>query len=62
MCGISGLIANKPIKHSVINKMNLTVKHRGPDDEGFLIVGSHDADMDLEKLQIIQSNGKLNIT
>lgn len=61
MCGISGLITNKPIKHSVIKKMDFTVKHRGPDDGGFLIVGSHDADTDLPKLQIIQSNSKLNI-
>jgi len=61
MCGISGLIANKPIKYSVINKMNFTVKHRGPDDEGFLIVGRRDADMDLPKLQTVRSNGKLNI-
>ena len=61
MCGISGLITNKPIKHSVIKKMNFTVKHRGPDDEGFLIAGSHDADTDLAKLQIAQSKTKVNI-
>ncbi|CAN5137359.1 asparagine synthase (glutamine-hydrolyzing) [soil metagenome] len=37
MCGISGLISrkNNPINRELIIKMNDTIRHRGPDDEGF---------------------------
>ena len=51
MCGISGLISNKPLNVSAFAAMNMAISHRGPDDEGFVffdkefnptIVGSKD--------------------
>jgi asparagine synthase (glutamine-hydrolysing) len=41
MCGVSGFVStNGKIKSQTIQKMNNLIKHRGPDDEGFLIVES----------------------
>ena len=39
MCGICGLINfdKKPVDSSVLKKINDTLSHRGPDDEGFYI-------------------------
>lgn len=40
MCGITGVINlnNKQADHSTIKKMNDSLAHRGPDDEGFLVL------------------------
>lgn len=40
MCGIAGYIAGKGalIQNSVIWRMTNSIRHRGPDDEGFLLV------------------------
>ena len=51
MCGISGIISGNNIDISTFYKMNQTIRHRGPDDEGFVffdtslnptIIGSDD--------------------
>lgn len=37
MCGIAGIISvNSPLEVELINKMTQSLRHRGPDDEGFL--------------------------
>ncbi len=40
MCGISGVFSAKKIDHSLIQRMNDTIKHRGPNDEGFALFNS----------------------
>jgi asparagine synthase (glutamine-hydrolysing) len=40
MCGISGIIDLNGIKFPELQKMSAVLKHRGPDDEGFLISNS----------------------
>jgi asparagine synthase (glutamine-hydrolysing) len=42
MCGITGLwnLDGKPINASLLEKMNNTMVHRGPDDEGYLLVNT----------------------
>lgn len=39
MCGICGIINfdGKPVEESIIKKMMVKIKHRGPDDEGIFI-------------------------
>lgn len=38
MCGINGVITAKPEIKSKISKANNLLKHRGPDDEGYVII------------------------
>lgn len=38
MCGIAGFIARKTVPAAVIGAMTDLVRHRGPDDEGFLLL------------------------
>jgi len=43
MCGICGQFnysKNEPVDRDLLNKMAETIKHRGPDDEGYYISGS----------------------
>lgn len=35
MCGIVGIISHSPIAPAVLHTMNVTLRHRGPDDEGY---------------------------
>ena len=37
MCGISGVISIKKVEIDSFVKMNQIIKHRGPDDEGFVL-------------------------
>src|SRR3990167_6012531 len=41
MCGISGIIHknNQPVNQSILEKINRTLTHRGPDDEGYFCEG-----------------------
>ena len=41
MCGLTGFFANKELPASVLLRMNNAVKHRGPDDEGYIFDGQH---------------------
>ncbi|ACN98141.1 asparagine synthase [Sulfurihydrogenibium azorense Az-Fu1] len=38
MCGIVGLVCNENINSTLIRDMANTIKHRGPDDEGFIFL------------------------
>ena len=40
MCGISGIVNNQGIDPLSIKKMTDVIQHRGPDDEGFLLITS----------------------
>ena len=40
MCGISGIFefdSGQPISRELIHRMNETLRHRGPDDEGIFV-------------------------
>ncbi len=39
MCGICGVVADKPVEPALLKAMNDTITHRGPDDEGYYIDG-----------------------
>ncbi|HUF01833.1 MAG TPA: asparagine synthase (glutamine-hydrolyzing), partial [Gaiellaceae bacterium] len=36
MCGICGIVGSGPLERDVLARMTGTLRHRGPDDEGFL--------------------------
>lgn len=38
MCGISGIISSKPLPLCLLQQMTDRIRHRGPDDEGFVYV------------------------
>lgn len=38
MCGISGFISRLPQPAALIGRMTNSIRHRGPDDEGFMLV------------------------
>jgi len=42
MCGILGIwnLIGKPIKPDLLSVMNNIQRHRGPDDEGYLLVNT----------------------
>lgn len=40
MCGIAGLLSDAPLPLAMIAGMNRLLRHRGPDDEGFLAVST----------------------
>lgn len=37
MCGIAGIVAARPVRAATIRGMTDVVRHRGPDDEGFVL-------------------------
>jgi asparagine synthase (glutamine-hydrolysing) len=43
MCGIFGIVASRPITGSELAAMSRALRHRGPDDEGFLFAGEKGA-------------------
>ena len=38
MCGISGVYNIKGVSPEILSKISQTIRHRGPDDEGYLVV------------------------
>lgn len=42
MCGIAGIITQSGFDKSLLNKMSKIIRHRGPDDEGFVTVNGDD--------------------
>ena len=42
MCGIAGILAGVPIESDYIVAMNDTLRHRGPDDEGYFLASVDD--------------------
>lgn len=45
MCGITGVISKTPINGRLIEKLNNNLSHRGPDDEGYLVVNNHSSNL-----------------
>ena len=41
MCGISGIVSKNIIQKKEIFEMNRVIRHRGPDDEGFVFFDSN---------------------
>ncbi|MEO0310931.1 MAG: asparagine synthase [Bacteroidota bacterium] len=41
MCGIAGAVSKNGFRQEVLNLMSGVIRHRGPDDEGFLTVNDH---------------------
>jgi asparagine synthase (glutamine-hydrolysing) len=39
MCGISGIVSRTTVDPAELVRMNALIRHRGPDDEGYLLVG-----------------------
>jgi len=56
MCGIVGVISKQAPRASVIQSMNNTLIHRGPDDEGYLLGGTHESEIILPKCDLIDSS------
>jgi asparagine synthase (glutamine-hydrolysing) len=40
MCGITGFVSPRPIMAGAVARMNQLIRHRGPDDEGYLLFRS----------------------
>lgn len=58
MCGICGIVyrdSGRPVDRSVIERMNRTMVHRGPDDEGYFI--DEGAALAMRRLSIIDLSG-----
>ncbi|MFZ4589881.1 MAG: asparagine synthase (glutamine-hydrolyzing) [Ignavibacteria bacterium] len=61
MCGICGIVSDKLCNDDNLNKMNFSIIHRGPDDEGIYIQNSFG--MAMRRLSIIDiKNGKQPIS
>ncbi len=58
MCGINGIVSKKRNVSSFVEKMNSTIYHRGPDDEGifFEIQDFYSVAMGMRRLSIIDLN------
>jgi len=46
MCGIVGVwnLNNKPVNYSLLKDITDVLKHRGPDDEGYVLLNSNNGD------------------
>src|SRR5437870_6068692 len=58
MCGICGHLNSergRPVDPALLDRMNQTLRHRGPDDEGFYIKGN--IGMAMRRLSIIDLAG-----
>jgi len=42
MCGIAGIISKNSVDPAHLIKMSETLRHRGPDDEGFFVSGNEE--------------------
>jgi asparagine synthase (glutamine-hydrolysing) len=40
MCGITGFVSPRPVTAAPVVRMNRMIRHRGPDDEGYLLLPS----------------------
>jgi len=54
MCGIAGIVAQQVFDCRLLQQMGDTLRHRGPDDEGFAIVG--------ENAQLLAHRGKETVS
>lgn len=55
MSGIVGVISKQAPAACVIQSMNNTLTHRGPDGEGYLLGGAHEPDIDLSRCDLVDS-------
>src|SRR6478672_1675889 len=55
MCGINGLMSNDESTKRKISHLNNLLKHRGPDDEGFVLINSKS-----DKFQQHSGNDSIN--
>ena len=53
MCGITGFISVKGVQESDIDRMNHTIRHRGPDDSGIFINNKKTVGFGHRRLSII---------
>lgn len=42
MCGIAGIVSINGINNSDLKSISKSIRHRGPDDEGFVVVSNHE--------------------
>lgn len=61
MCGIAGIVSERPIKVSVIKAMTDSIRHRGPDGEGYLMAGKSIVDVDPPGFQSFRWDCRVNI-
>jgi asparagine synthase (glutamine-hydrolysing) len=53
MCGINGIIALKKLPINIVNEMNNSIIHRGPDDDGVYTNKSMNVSLGMRRLSII---------
>ena len=53
MCGIAGLVNYKKDLKKTINSLNLSIKHRGPDENGFYFDKDENIALTMTRLSII---------
>jgi asparagine synthase (glutamine-hydrolysing) len=59
MCGICGIVTfspDRPVNNTVLEIMNNTLQHRGPDDEGYYIDADQGVGLAMRRLSIIDLN------
>ena len=56
MCGIAGIVNYKKDLKKTINKLNLSIKHRGPDENGFYFDKDENIALTMTRLSIIGLN------
>lgn len=49
MCGIFGVISDSKLESGQLLKVSNVIKHRGPDDEGYLLFNTHNKDIKTAK-------------
>ena len=60
MCGIAGIINKEGIQPSDLNTMSKTIRHRGPDDEGFALINPNSNSISLKGDDTIAEFNELN--
>ena len=53
MCGIAGIVNYKKDLKNTINRLNLSIKHRGPDENGFYFDKDENIALTMTRLSII---------
>jgi asparagine synthase (glutamine-hydrolysing) len=56
MCGIAGIISSNKNIHSLLNKFNIGIHHRGPDSKGFYVDDKKGVGLTMTRLSIIGIN------
>jgi len=56
MCGIAGIVNYKKDLKKTINNLNLSIKHRGPDENGFYFDKDENIALTMTRLSIIGLN------